>query len=483
MFNKNLSLQHLMLWHECAFMALVLVTALLGAAGVWHFDRYDAAKDRLQHQGMAAQAIAVNVQDALIHLVHAAAMLDSGVLSRADGWLGVIAEDLRQLTSKSVSLEEKEALEEFSRRAFLITNTLRALPTAAPWAREAVRLRLQGPEFRESVLQPFADAHQRLLAQLALEIRLLEKSRAESISRATWVAALILCLAMWLVSRARSLVRAKAIQPLAELTSGVKQIQESGIGQKVPVSGILETRNLAVAFNDMAASLDQVRQELARREREAALGALVPVIAHNIRNPLASIRATAQLLDSDSGDQEIVESREAIISTADRLAAWVHALLSYLGPQPLDQQPADLGEMMQMLVILASSKAEQLGVTLEFSSNTAAVPILADVNLAEQALFGLVINAIEASPRGGTVSVVIGREESGIRLCIRDSGPGMPFQPDPDSLQPGPTTKHNGCGLGIPFAYKTLRAHAWKIRHELHTDGGTCVVVDLPLAA
>jgi signal transduction histidine kinase len=91
----------------------------------------------------------------------------------------------------------------------------------------------------------------------------------------------------------------------------------------------------------------------------------------------------------------------------------------------------------------------------------------------EQALYGLLLNAIDASPPGGTVSVGAAREADGLRLRIADDGPGMAFEPQPSGLRPGPSTKRSGTGLGIPFAHKVCQAHGWGLAFAKRPTGGT----------
>ena len=89
-----------------------------------------------------------------------------------------------------------------------------------------------------------------------------------------------------------------------------------------------------------------------------------------------------------------------------------------------------------------------------------------DPNLVEQALYGLLLNAVEASPQGGCIRIDLQVGAQGAALTIADEGPGLAFEPRPHGMVPGPTTKRSGTGLGIPFAFKVCEAHGWTLSFE-----------------
>ena len=108
--------------------------------------------------------------------------------------------------------------------------------------------------------------------------------------------------------------------------------------------------------------------------------------------------------------------------------------------------------------------------------------LLADRSLLEQAVSGLVSNAIEASPRGSTLLLEIDEGPDETRLCIVDRGPGMPFAEGPSGLVSGPTTKLSGSGLGVPFARRVCEIHGGALSFEPGGQGGTRTTIRLPKA-
>jgi nitrogen-specific signal transduction histidine kinase len=119
---------------------------------------------------------------------------------------------------------------------------------------------------------------------------------------------------------------------MSSVMAGAQIISKGELGHNIPAIGVEEVSQLAQTINTMARDLEASRSALVESEKQAALGALVPVVAHNIRNPLASIRATAQVLDDVENKEELRESKQAILDTIDRLGRWVNALVSYLHP-------------------------------------------------------------------------------------------------------------------------------------------------------
>ena len=111
---------------------------------------------------------------------------------------------------------------------------------------------------------------------------------------------------------------------------------------------------------------------------------------------------------------------------------------------------------------------------------TAAAPLYVDVDLMEQAIYGLLNNAIEASPHGGKITLSLESSDKAVDLLIDDQGSGIPFTPQPTNLSPGPSTKRFGTGLGIPFAFKICHAHSGSLKFESSPHGGTRVRISLP---
>lgn len=328
----------------------------------------------------------------------------------------------------------------------------------------------------------FEQAYARLTAQAAAERDALAARLSLWSRLAPWLAWLPLLLgvglALWLNRR---FVR-DFVAPFGRLVSGTRQLARGDLDYRLEERGVSEMRTLASTMNSMAAELDHSRRALVERERQAALGALVPVIAHNIRNPLAGIRANAQMLDREADRDEVVETGADIIDAADRLERWLDALLSYLHPLDLERERHRLDTIVDGAIAALGGRLS--AADIELVRRRAPVTVDADAPLLEQALHGLLANALEASPAHARIVVTTALADDGQAVLeIVDAGPGMAVMPDPQSNAPLPTTKRRGTGLGIPFAYKVIHAHGGRLEYAGAAGGGTRVRVRLPASA
>jgi nitrogen-specific signal transduction histidine kinase len=195
------------------------------------------------------------------------------------------------------------------------------------------------------------------------------------------------------------------VRPVQGLVSELRNSADGGAIVAQDAGAVAEVGEIARGINQMSRELADSRDALVDSERQATLGSLVPVVAHNIRNPLASIRATGQLLDTRVSNSEIEESRSAIIQTADRLERWVSALVSYLHPlQPHNQRISATSLLDATTSLLSTRLAEKsLCLVRDPWDDTLAVEV--DPDLMEQAFYALLCNALQASRPGQTIAL------------------------------------------------------------------------------
>ncbi|MGV0006069.1 MAG: ATP-binding protein [Candidatus Porifericomitaceae bacterium WSBS_2022_MAG_OTU9] len=347
-------------------------------------------------------------------------------------------------------------------------------------------IRMLDPDYAARITSVFDEYH-RVWRELLINQSEAVTEQLESWLRTTlFLYALLLLLAIMLLLFTRRTIRKQFVVPMQALTNGATIASGGDLEHRVPIQGTAETRQLGQALNVMSEQLATGRNLRIQQERQAALGALVPVVAHNIRNPLAGIRATVQLFDEHTEVQEINEHKKAIIDTIDRLGRWVSTLLSYLHPlQPRYRKCAAASLLQGLGNTLRISPKH--GVTLQTGRMDENLLVLADPDLIEQALYSLISNAIDASPQNGTVLLEIFREGKYAVIRILDHGPGIPFTPDNEELVPGRSTKRFGTGLGLPIAMKICSSHGWSLhflkpeKHGADIDSGTDVRILAPL--
>jgi signal transduction histidine kinase len=287
-------------------------------------------------------------------------------------------------------------------------------------------------------------------------------------------------LAIALLFFSRYYLKRAIVKPIQDVLRATAELSSGQLEHKVPETGAAELATLANAINRLAEELAHSQEALIRTEKQAVQGLLVPMLAHNIRNPLASIRATAQVASTPELDQEARESLQAIISTVDRLERWTGALLSYL--HPLKPQPTStsleriIHGALEPLQLKLREKSIKLDISLPPKEEQ---EIFTDEHLLEQALYNLILNAAEAAPANSLLEIHSENTRQAICISIADRGPGMPFIPDPRLLSPGPSTKRFGTGLGIPFAFKVCEALLGGIVFRERKGGGTVIELEI----
>jgi len=231
----------------------------------------------------------------------------------------------------------------------------------------------------------------------------------------------------------------------------------------------------------MAEELSLSREALLENERQVALGSLIPVVAHNVRNPLASIRASAQLLEHAESKEDIKESKQAIIDTIDRLGRWISSLVSYLHPLEPNLTNINASELIDAALKVLDSKINEKKIEVNKLGWKDSVLLSADPDLMEQAIYGLLANAVDATPNSTILEISIINIGNTLEIHIQDSGSGLLFEPKPGNLEPGPSTKRFGTGLGIPIAFKICQKHNWHLDFNTIEGKGTKVIITAPI--
>ncbi|QQR48389.1 PAS domain-containing protein [Myxococcus xanthus] len=265
--------------------------------------------------------------------------------------------------------------------------------------------------------------------------------------------------------------------PRSELVVG-KGLKRRILGLSVtPLDG--EPGALLMVFQDLT-QLRRMEDDLKRADRLASLGALSAQLAHELRNPLASMRGSAQLLAQDAQDAIAQKLTNILIREADRLARLVEDFLRFARPPtPALQQvalAALLTETMDMLRV--DPLARDVRVEMATPEPMA---VSVDPDQLRQVLINLVRNAFQAAGPRGHVKVALTRAENEARIRIWDSGGGITEEMMGHLFEPFFTTRDGGTGLGLSTAHSIIRAHGGAIRVRSNPEEGTEFVVGLPL--
>ena len=209
----------------------------------------------------------------------------------------------------------------------------------------------------------------------------------------------------------------------------------------------------AIELCQLISAKVQLERALAEKAKMAFLGEMAARIAHNVKNPLSSMKTLVQLLEEDSTLPERVRRDcQLVLSEVDRLNANISQVLRYAKPARETSRPVDLEVVAGRALALTRAEAERRQVRLEFESTHAPCPVEGGEEAASDIISNLVVNALEVSPPGGTIRVRLAREgdASGrVELRVEDQGPGIAPELREKIFLPFFTTRSGGTGLGL----------------------------------
>lgn len=218
-----------------------------------------------------------------------------------------------------------------------------------------------------------------------------------------------------------------------------------------------------------------------RAERLSAIGQLSAGLAHEIRNPLASISGAAAILARSQGlDPKNAKCLEIITSECERLNGLLTNFLNFARPRPPRLRSVQLEPLLENVLGLASHGVRGKTVRFEKAIEAGLAPVECDAEQLEQVLLNLMINAIEASPDGGTVTLSAAAEESKTAIAVVDHGHGVAPSHIDRLFDPFFTTKDNGTGLGLPVAHQIVRQMGGSLLARANAAGGMTFSVVLP---
>jgi len=231
--------------------------------------------------------------------------------------------------------------------------------------------------------------------------------------------------------------------------------------------------------------INDLNEEVARHKRLAALGKLSAGIAHEIRNPLSSIRGLAQFVyNSFSKTDERKEDLNTIIQEVDRLNKLVVQVLDFAKLKKPSLTPFSLNDLIRKIAELfkLEIKDKQVKFSIELSPDIS--QIQADEDQVKQILMNVIINAIQAIPKKGEIKIktekALLKGESAVKLIIKDSGIGISEKDFNQIFDPFFSTKEQGSGLGLSIVYKLIEAHQGEIKVESKEGKGTKFIIFLP---
>jgi len=228
------------------------------------------------------------------------------------------------------------------------------------------------------------------------------------------------------------------------------------------------------------------RERRRQAERLASVGELAAGVAHEVNNPLASIKSFAQLLAREAGGSAQREALEIIIGESTRIAGIVGDLLSFARQQGAGgREPVNLSAVSERVLSIHRYALETAGIEVRRDFDTALSPVMGEAGALHQVILNLVVNAEQAlaSRAGPRVLIVRTRESSeGVVLSVVDNGPGIPRERLEHIFDPYHTTKPAGTGLGLGISAGIVRDHGGQLWAESDEGRGTAFFLQLPRA-
>jgi signal transduction histidine kinase len=232
-------------------------------------------------------------------------------------------------------------------------------------------------------------------------------------------------------------------------------------------------------------SLKEAQAEVLRSERLAALGQLTAGLAHELRNPLGTMKTSAELLSRKVAEENAVAREMAgfIASEVDRTNSLITRFLEFARPQHLKLETADVTNMLDSAIarFLREQKASGTDVTVFKNYSPDVPPFRFDAELMERVIANLLLNAAQASPPGGVVTVKTQLADSTVEISVIDRGSGIEPKNLENIFNPFFTTKPEGIGFGLAIISKIVDEHGGRITVESTPGEGSVFRIHLPL--
>ena len=261
--------------------------------------------------------------------------------------------------------------------------------------------------------------------------------------------------------------------------------------QTVPVApgGPDEVGRLSTAFGVMVGKVRDTLAEIHASRQMAVLGEFAAHLSHEVRNPLTSIKLNLQKLDREQRDGRLPVTAGVPLDLAlrevARLDRVVHGVLDLARARPSNRQPASLHAVIAEALEAIGAEAEARGIRLERQLTATVDRVAIDIEGVRGAIVNLVLNAIQASSRGGRIRVMTSSTSEAIRVAVADEGPGVAEAARTRIFEPFFSGRDGGTGLGLPMARRVIEDNEGTLTLTTTAPAGAGAefVVTLPISA
>ena len=283
-------------------------------------------------------------------------------------------------------------------------------------------------------------------------------------------------------------IAARISRPIEELARAAQQVASGDWETRVNIRSLDEVGALARSFNNMTRQLVEQRERLVQTERVAAWRELARRLAHELKNPLTPLQITvenmvrAKKLPKKQFDEVFRESAATLEAEIENLKTIVGRFSDFSKLPKPEAVPMDAREAVRRVVKLYGPALEEKHIELGTSISSEPPPILGDSELLHRALSNLVLNGMDAMPKGGTLTIAASRARDIVRIAVTDTGAGLTPEECERLFTPYYTTKQHGTGLGLAIVQSVVADHNGTIAVESAEGGGARFVIELPLA-
>lgn len=266
---------------------------------------------------------------------------------------------------------------------------------------------------------------------------------------------------------------------LVPLNEGARAIANGNFGVSVSEDGPGELGSLARSYNRMREQLENLIASRVEVERRAALGGMAAGIAHEIRNPLATVVTTVHGLKRNEQDAERQKMFEVISSEITRVDKTIGEFLNYAKPSPPVREPVLIREAFRTIRTLLATTAHEKNIVIDLSGDSS-LQIEMDRAHFSQILLNLTLNGIDAMPGGGHLQLRAYRDDGNAVVSVADDGTGMDAETRSKVLRPFFTTRGKGSGLGLPVTKQLVETNGGEMFIESEAGHGTTVILVFP---
>jgi two-component system, NtrC family, sensor histidine kinase HydH len=233
----------------------------------------------------------------------------------------------------------------------------------------------------------------------------------------------------------------------------------------------------------VVAQLQQREREVLRADQLVAVGQMAAGVAHELRNPLTSIKMLVQANREEAEARGLpAEDLQIIEQEIRRMERCLQTFLDFARPPQPERHPVSLAALVERMFILVEGRARKQHVTLHFTPRTTPVIVEADADQMQQLLVNLALNALDAMPQGGSLDVSLGAPVHGqVELRVHDTGPGIAPALLPRLFEPFVSSKETGLGLGLVVSRRIAESHGGNLWVTNPPHGGACFVLHLPV--